>query len=179
VLYGELTVLAVWLVLVVASSRSRRDGVGTLLLATAPLVLAFFEVVNETVWHATQYSDRFSGLRLPYFKVPLAILAGGAVYVYCLRAFSLGAVRGTANYRAINWLPAELRYLVFLGLFSASAWVIEWMGIKLQLWHWVRGQSWDLTFLLGVYRYYLLFVLASILYAGVLAWLVVAPVGER
>ena len=178
-LYAELTVLAIWLVLLAASSRSRRDGVGTLLLATAPLVLALFEVVNEVVWRATEYSDRFSGLRLPFFKVPLAILAGGAVYVYCLRAFSLGAVRGTANSRALNWLPAEFRYLLFLGLFATSAWLVQWMGIRLGLWHWREPPAWNVADLVEIYRYYLLFVLGSILYAGTLTWLVGAPTGER
>jgi len=179
VFYGELTVVAIWLALLAASSRGRRDAVGTLLLAVAPVVLAFFEVVNETVSHATEYSDQFSRLRLPLFHVPLAILLGGAVYVYGLRALSRGAVRGTADLRAVNWLPSEFRYLAFLAVFSTSAWPIEWMGIRLQLWHWVGGQTWNADFLRGVYQFYVLFVLGSILYAWLLAWLVGAPGGER
>ncbi len=178
-LYAELTVVAVWVALLMASSRNRRDTVGTLLLAVAPVVVAFFEVVNETVWHATEYSDQFSRLRLPFFRVPFAVLLGGAVYVYCLRGLSLRAVRATAKVRAVNWLPNEFRYLAFLGCFSTSAWVIEWIGIRLRLWHWVQGQTWDWDFLLGVYKYYVLFVLGSILYAWLLAWLVGASAEER
>lgn len=174
-----MTVIGVWLALLVASSRDRRDAVGTLLLAVAPLVVALFEVVNETVWQATQYSSQFSRLRLHPFRVPLAVLCGGAVYAYLVRAAGLGLVRGTTNLRAINWLPREFRYLTFLALVTCSGWAVEWMGIRLGLWHWVRAQRWDVAFLIGVYRYYLLFVLGSILYAGVLAWLVGAPVGER
>lgn len=176
-LVGELMVVAVWLALLLASSRNRRDAVGTLLLAVAPAVVAFLELTNETVWHATEYSGHFSRLRLYPFQVPLAVLLGGSVYVYCVRALSLRAVRGTANLRAANWLPNEFRFLVFLGCFSTSGWLIEWLGIRLGLWHWVRWQTWDVAFLLGVYRYYVLFVLGSILYAWILAWLVRA--GER
>lgn len=179
VAYGELTVMGVWLALLVASSRNRRDAVGTVLLAVAPLVVALFEVVNETVWQATQYSSGFSRLRLYPFRVPLAVLGGGAVYVYLVRAAGLGLLRGTANLRAINWLPREFRYLALLALLTGSAWLVEWTGIRLGLWHWVRGQRWDVAFFEGVYLYYLGFVLVSILYAGVVAWLAGAAVGER
>jgi len=179
VLYGELTVVAIWLALLVASSRRRRDAVGTMVLAVAPLVVALFEVVNEKEWHATVYSDQFSRLRLPFFQVPLAVLVGGALYVYCVRGLSLGAVRGTANLRAINWLPTEFRLFGFLALFSTSAWLVEWMGIRFQLWHWVGGQTWNADFLRGVYQFYVLFVLGSILYSWLLAWLVGASAGER
>ena len=178
-LYGELTVMAIWLVLLVASARSRRDPVGTLLLATAPVVLALFEVVGEVVFRTTQYSTSFSALRLPFFRVPLAVLFVGAVYVYCLQQFGRSLVRGTANLRALSWLPAEFRHLLFLGVLSATGWAVEWMGTRLKLWQTSPAPAWNEAFLVGTYRYYLLFVLSSILYAGALAWLLRAPTGAR
>ena len=177
-LYGELTVMAIWLVLLVASSRSRRDPVGTLLLATAPVVLALFEVVDQAVLRTTQYSASFSALRLPFFRVPVAVLLGGAAYVYCVRELIRSLVQSTSRIRALSWLPAELRYLLFVGMLTTTGWVLEWMGDRLGLWQLSPAPAWNEPFLTATYRYYLLFILSSILYAGALAWLLKAPTGE-
>ncbi len=178
-LYGELTVAVIWLVLLVAAFRGRRDPVGVLVLASAPVVLALFEVVKEVVFEATRYSAGFSRLRIPFFEVPLVVLLGGAVYVYCLRELGRGLVRGTTGLRAVSWLPVEFRYLFFLGLLATTGWVVEWMSARLGLWQWQPALAWDLDVLVPIYRYYLLCIFSSILYAGALAWLVGARTGSR
>jgi len=179
VLYGELTILAIWAVLLAASARSGRDAVGTLLLATAPLLLGLFSAIVVGSWYTVRFSARFSVLRLPGVGVPIAYLVGGGIYVYCVRELTRGAVKVSGTMTALNWLPHELRYLLFVGMLIVSAWPLEWMAVKLRFWSWSGQPEWGTPFLIQLCRYYSVFVLGSILYAGILARLVGAPSTRR
>lgn len=116
-------------------------------------VVALLEVGNEKAGDLTVYSESFR-VPFPPFRFPLAIVCGGALYAAAL-AGAAGALSRAVRARRLYW-P------IWLGL-TLTGLLVEAAGVATGLWRWDPPRPWSPGFALGVWKYYVAFLLPAAL----------------
>jgi len=127
------------------------------ILLTALVTTAVMEILNERIAKYAYYP--YPIIAMPGFDFPIAILLGGGLFTWFAYVASGRIIDATMKEK--NWTRYAGRLVAFL-IMVCAAWPLEPIFLTLGFFKYRQPIGYNLTHMIGVYVYYLMFTVPAI-----------------